>query len=266
MRRAGRCGSRSARPAATSTTRPSSPSCSTTAPRTRTPCTTRRTSAATPRISRAVSWRNYALRGRFVVDVGCGRGDFLALVCRLGGNRGRGYDRSCPPDAAAIAEGLDVTFVPEFFSPTIVLPPIDLLCCRQVLEHIADPAAFLAEIVASPAVTGDTILFFEVPNAAYTFEDDGIWDLIYEHCSYFTASSLVALFERCGLEVIATRELYSGQYLGIEARPARDARAVRAGRLAPAETPAAPFAERFRTKLSRWRMPSPGGPRTATGS
>ena len=183
----------------------------------------------------------YALRGRFVVDVGCGRGDFLALVCRLGGNRGRGYDRSCPPDAAAIAEGLDVTFVAEFFSPTIALPPIDLLCCRQVLEHIADPAAFLAEIVASPAVTGDTILFFEVPNAAYTFEDDGIWDLIYEHCSYFTASSLVALFERCGLEVIATRKLYSGQYLGIEARPARDARAVRAGRLAPAETRGRPL-------------------------
>jgi SAM-dependent methyltransferase len=195
----------------------------------------------------------YALRGRFVVDVGCGRGDFLALVCRLGGNRGRGYDRSCPPDAAAIAEGLDVTFVAEFFSPAIVLPPIDLLCCRQVLEHIADPGAFLAGIVASPAVTGDTVLFFEVPNAAYTFEDDGIWDLIYEHCSYFTASSLVALFERCGLEVIATRKLYSGQYLGIEARPVRDARAVRAGRPAPTGAPAALFAERFHAKLSRWQ-------------
>ena len=58
----------------------------------------------------------YDLRGKFVVDVGCGRGDFLTLLCRLGGNRGRGYDRSYPPDAAALAEGLDVGFVPQFFS------------------------------------------------------------------------------------------------------------------------------------------------------
>ena len=195
----------------------------------------------------------YRLHGRFVVDVGCGHGDFLALVCRLGGNRGRGYDRSCPLDAEAIARDLDVAFVPEFFSRAVELPAIDLLCCRQVLEHIADPAAFLAEITASPAVTGETVLFFEVPNAAYTFEDDGIWDLIYEHCSYFTARSLVALFERCGLEVIATRDLYSGQYLGIEARPAPGARAVRPGSLAPATAKNEPFAERYRSKLARWQ-------------
>lgn len=195
----------------------------------------------------------HALRGRLVVDVGCGRGDFLALLCRLGGNRGRGYDRSCPPDAAAVAQGLDVTFVAEFFSRTIALPPVDLLCCRQVLEHVADPAAFLSEIVASPAVTGETVLFFEVPNAAYTLDDDGIWDLIYEHCSYFTEGSLVALFERCGFEVMATRGLYSGQYLGIEARPAGDAPAVRSARVTPVDAAASPFAERYRTKLTGWR-------------
>ena len=195
----------------------------------------------------------YAIRDRFVVDVGCGRGDFLRLLCRIGGNRGRGYDRSCPLDAADAPEQADVTFVAEFFSRTIVLPPIDLLCCRQVLEHIADPVAFLTEIVASPAVTDDTVLFFEMPNAAYTFEDDGIWDLIYEHCSYFTARSLVALFERCGLEVIATRDLYSGQYLGIEARMAPGARAVRSERPASADVEAAPFTARYHRKMSHWR-------------
>ena len=194
----------------------------------------------------------YAMRGRFVVDVGCGRGDFLRLVCRLGGNRGRGYDRSCPPDADA-ARHPDVTFVAEFFSRTIALPPIDLLCCRQVLEHIADPMAFLTEIIASPAVTDDTVLFFEVPNAGYTFEDDGIWDLIYEHCSYFTERSLVALFERCGLEVIATRDLYSGQYLGIEARMTPDARTARSERPASTEVEAASFSARYHRKMSHWR-------------
>jgi 2-polyprenyl-3-methyl-5-hydroxy-6-metoxy-1,4-benzoquinol methylase len=195
----------------------------------------------------------YSLRGRFIVDVGCGRGDFLELVCRLGSNRGRGYDRSCPPDAAAITDGLDLVFVGDFFSRTTVLPPIDLLTCRQVLEHISDPAAFLAEIVASPSITEDTVLFFEVPNAAYTLEGDGIWDLIYEHCSYFTERSLVTIFERCGLEVIATRDLYSGQYLGIEARRARDADTVGSMHIHSTHDVAASFAARYRAKLSRWQ-------------
>lgn len=195
----------------------------------------------------------HGLHGRLVVDIGCGRGDFLALVCRLGANRGIGFDRSCPPDAAELAEDLDLTFVREFFSPATALPPIDLLCCRQVLEHIADPAAFLAEIVASPAVTSETILFFEVPNGAYTFEDDGIWDLIYEHCSYFSAPGLAALMERCGLEVIATRDLYDGQYLGIEVRRARGAFPLREGPVAAPGAAPTDFAERFDAKLSFWR-------------
>lgn len=195
----------------------------------------------------------YDLRGRSVVDVGCGRGDFLQLVCRLGGNVGRGYDRSFPADAAARADGLDLVFVGEFFSRTTALPPIDLLMCRQVLEHIADPAAFLAEIVASPAVVNDTVLFFEVPNAAYTLEGEGIWDLIYEHCSYFTERSLVTLFERCGLEVLATRDLYSGQYLGIEARRRRDGRALRSRAAGAAENAIASFAGRYLAKLSWWQ-------------
>lgn len=196
---------------------------------------------------------SYDLRGRLVVDVGCGRGDFLELVCRLGGNAGRGYDRSVPPDAEARADGLDLVFVSEFFTRTTALPPIDLLMCRQVLEHIADPAAFLAEIVASPAVTADTVLFFEVPNAAYTLEGDGIWDLIYEHCSYFTARSLVTLFERSGLDVLATRDLYSGQYLGIEARPRRGASVRRGPGARPTADAAGSFAGRYRAKLSWWQ-------------
>ena len=81
-----------------------------------------------------------------------------------------------------------------------------------------------------------------MPNAAYTLEGEGLWDLIYEHCSYFTERSLVTLFERCGLEVLATRDLYSGQYLGIEARRRRDGRALRSRAAGAAENAIASFA------------------------
>ena len=35
-----------------------------------------------------------ALRDKKVVEIGCGKGEFLALICKLGGNRGLGFDPS----------------------------------------------------------------------------------------------------------------------------------------------------------------------------
>lgn len=194
----------------------------------------------------------YSVRDKFVVDIGCGLGKFLELLCRVGGNRGQGFDRSCPADTSIVAEDVDLTFVPEFFSHKHLLEPIDFLCCRQVLEHIANPSEFLAELTRSPAVTPDTILFFEVPNSAYTFQDDGIWDLIYEHCSYFSKQSFVALFERCGFEVITTSDLFSEQYLGLEARLARG-NGRRPSIARTGTSLGAHFADKYCAKVSYWR-------------
>lgn len=190
----------------------------------------------------------FGLRDRFVVDVGCGGGDFLALLCRLGGNEGRGYDRACPAEAPA---GVRLTFVPEFFSPAEDLRPIDLLCCRQVLEHVDRPEAFLRDIRSARAVTGDTVLFFEVPNGGHTFRGDGVWDMIYEHCSYFSEASLVALFERCGFAVQAVYPLFSGQYLGLEARVADPA--GEAGVRVEAPGAAAGFSGAYHGCVEAWR-------------
>ena len=42
--------------------------------------------------------RSGPLAGRAVVDVGCGKGDLLKLICRLGENRGHGFDVSYDGD------------------------------------------------------------------------------------------------------------------------------------------------------------------------
>ena len=36
----------------------------------------------------------YDLRGKEIIEIGCGKGDFLVMLCRMGGNRGFGFDRS----------------------------------------------------------------------------------------------------------------------------------------------------------------------------
>jgi FlaA1/EpsC-like NDP-sugar epimerase len=64
---------------------------------------------------------------------------------------------------------------------------------------------------------GEKTFYIEVPNILYTLRDLGIWDLIYEHCSYFSATSLSKLFEKLNFGVINVNESYMGQFLSIEA-------------------------------------------------
>ena len=164
--------------------------------------------------------RTYDLHGKDIIDVGCGRGDFLEMLCRLGDNRGVGFDQSNGAEADHPDESVDLRFVNHFLTPDHPRLPVDFVCCRHVLEHIADPLAFLRDLRSWLGTEGEPVLYFEVPNARYTFEDGGIWDLIYEHCSYFTLESLLSLFGRAGLHPQAWGESFGGQYLFVEARVA----------------------------------------------
>ena len=53
----------------------------------------------------------------------------------------------------------------------------------------------------------------------FTLKEFGIWDLIYEHYSYFTALSLSRLFAGAGFKPLSLEEAFGSQYLCIEARP-----------------------------------------------
>ena len=61
-----------------------------------------------------------------------------------------------------------------------------------------------------------------VPNMLYTLRQKGIWDIIYEHRSYFWSSSLARLFGECRFRVHHVRDAYKGQFLCIEASPHPD--------------------------------------------
>lgn len=162
----------------------------------------------------------YGLHARHIIDIGCGKGDFLKLMCDLGSNRGTGFDTSYVPTAEDNTRD-DVQFVRDFFNEDYAHYPADFITCRHVLEHIPQPLPFLQNI---RRIIGErnTPVYFEVPNALFTLRDMGIWDIIYEHCSYFTPDSLRALFGAAGFEVRAIDEVYGGQFLSLEAVPSRN--------------------------------------------
>ncbi|HYW78348.1 MAG TPA: hypothetical protein VE890_02190, partial [Thermoguttaceae bacterium] len=49
-----------------------------------------------------------------------------------------------------------------------------------------------------------------------------IWDILYEHCCYFSADSLSHAFEEEGFRILRTAPAFGGQYLQIEAESVDD--------------------------------------------
>ena len=88
----GRCGSAGVRAAGWSSTPTSTPSWRSTPRTTRSPRGTRRTSPSS-RPALATEWTDrYGLRGRRILEVGCGKAEFLAMFCELAGATGVGID------------------------------------------------------------------------------------------------------------------------------------------------------------------------------
>ncbi|MBX2989528.1 MAG: methyltransferase domain-containing protein [Bacteroidetes bacterium] len=159
----------------------------------------------------------YNLHNKTVIEIGCGKGDFLRMMCEIGGNQGIGFDESFQPDLLEENTGR-FAVIRDFYSEKYSCYKPDFVCCRHVLEHISFPAEFLKNI--RELIPPECPLYFEVPNMLSTLHDLAIWDLIYEHCSYFTPQSLEYLFTSSGFEVLRVEEKYNRQFLGIEARPA----------------------------------------------
>ena len=159
------------------------------------------------------------LRGRDIVEVGCGQGDFLRLICDLGSNRGVGFDPSRQEkDAAEGSSGMRI--ICDRFSETYADTPCDFLICRQVLEHLERPREMLNLVRRLVPGRGSASAFFEVPNAERIFSEGFLWDVIYEHCSYFTKASLAFALQQSGFSVIEMGEAFFGQFLFAEARGA----------------------------------------------
>jgi SAM-dependent methyltransferase len=157
----------------------------------------------------------YDLRGKTVLEIGCGKGEFLALLCRLGGNRGIGFDPGYIPGRLELDEGADVHVIRDYYSEKYAEHRADFVCCKMTLEHIPDVGAFVSTV--RRAVGDDAVpVFFQIPNADRILEEGAFEDIYYEHCSYFTADALKHLFERCGFSVLSLGAEYDNQYLTIE--------------------------------------------------
>ncbi|MFQ5760309.1 MAG: class I SAM-dependent methyltransferase, partial [Acidiferrobacterales bacterium] len=144
----------------------------------------------------------YDLHNKDIIEIGCGKGEFLTLLCELGRNRGFGFDPAYVRERNNSPVKDRITFINDFYSKKYSHCKADFVCCKMTLEHIQDTAAFVSMVRRSSADRANTIVFFQVPDVTRILREMAFWDIYYEHCSYFAQGSLARLFQHCGFNVI----------------------------------------------------------------
>lgn len=163
----------------------------------------------------------YDIKNKEVIEIGCGKGDFISLMSELGNNKGIGIDPAWVPGRTK--ENPDVRFIKEFYSEKHGDLQADSIVCRHTLEHIHGTDEFLRTIRKS--IKNDNqnvILFFEIPSIVRILKVQAFWDIFYEHCTYLSPGSLGRLFRRNNFEVLDMYLEYDEQYLFIEAKPVNE--------------------------------------------
>ena len=191
----------------------------------------------------------FDLRGRTLVEIGSGQGDFLRQLCSLGGNRGIGFDPSYAGGSEADPE-YQVSFVPSLFPTETASLEADFVYARHVLEHLGDPRGVLSAVRRSLGER-DCGVYVEVPDGGHLLAAPALWDLVYEHPAHFTASSLTRLLAETGFGVFDVHTDFGGQFLSADA----GTRATDGARPAPSDDlleDAGSFAVRVANEVSRW--------------
>lgn len=155
-----------------------------------------------------------------LLEIGCGKGEFLLRLCEKSGCHGIGIDPAYVPDRIHSPALNRVRFIQELYHEDHGKLEADFILCRHTLEHIGPTHQFVKQVRASMHQRTDVDFFVEVPDATTTvLQPLGFWDVYYEHCSYFSAGSLAHLYRHNGLDITQLQRCYGDQYLLIGGRP-----------------------------------------------
>ena len=164
----------------------------------------------------------FEIQNETIVEIGCGKAEFLSLMCRLGNNAGIGIDPSVKSARLSASDRANIRLIPEYFSANHTQLIERVVCCRHTLEHVDQPHALMKSIRQSLQSGMDALLLFELPDTTRVLDELAFWDTYYEHCSYFTAGSLAHLFRATGFNLMELERVYDQQYLILAARPSTD--------------------------------------------
>ena len=151
------------------------------------------------------------------LEVGCGQGNFLALVARMAGPHlesaegfdpaWRGLDGEGPAGSRIHKRYFDRASAAKLRSPP------NVVATRHTIEHVPQPYEFLSAIRGALGPKAETEIFVETPCVDWIFSNGAMQDFFYEHCSIFTARALSLALTRAGFHSPVVEHVFEGQYL-----------------------------------------------------
>ncbi len=118
------------------------------------------------------------------------------------------------PSIEAAKLSPDVKLIPKYFDPSVDRIDADLVVMRQVLEHIDSPLEFITNLRNSFLETSGTSLlhvYIEVPSHDRTTDSLRFSDFYYEHCNYFTLTSLSIIAKKTNGRVRCLIPRFNGE-------------------------------------------------------
>lgn len=170
--------------------------------------------------SLAERWvEEYDLKGKTALEIGCGKGEFLAMMVESGMANGIGIDPAYIPERLNTPAADKLEFIQDLYDERYTELKADAVCCRHTLEHISPTSAFMRMVSQNIGDQTDTVLLFELPDVYRVLKEAAFWDIYYEHCSYFTKGSLARLFRQHGFRPVELDLEYDHQYITIAGYP-----------------------------------------------
>ena len=154
------------------------------------------------RAEQFASWVDkYNLKGKSILEVGCGRGEYLSILKQTEVSLAHGIEYSKESVNTCINSELPVT--KGFFGDeNFVLPKqkYDGFICLNFMEHWPDPNKVLAHLKKN--LSEDAIGLIEVPNFDMILKQGLYSEFISDHLFYFTKDTLTFMLNYNGFEVI----------------------------------------------------------------
>jgi SAM-dependent methyltransferase len=148
----------------------------------------------------------YSLEGKKVIEIGCGRGEYLSIM-QQSGMDAYGLEHSqesvslCERDGLKAAAG----FIPGDAS-SLSGAPFEAFFMLNFLEHLPDPKSTLLGI--GSVLTRDSVGLVEVPNFDMILRKNLFSELTSDHLSYFTRDTLSGALRLSGFDVVECDEIW----------------------------------------------------------
>lgn len=160
--------------------------------------------------------KKYALRGKKVIEIGCGRGEYLALL-QEAGVEAHGVEYAEDSVHYCFDNGLRVTrgFI-DSANYLLCQAPFEAFAILNFLEHCPDPNASLSGIAHNLCKGG--IGLVEVPNFDMILRKNLFTEFISDHIFYFTRETLETTLRLNGFEVLECSEVWYGYIISAVVR------------------------------------------------